>query len=116
MIFQVNAGTTPRYRGTLVDEDDVVIPAASLTTLTLTLINLRTLAAVNNRDRQNVLNANDVTVTVLGVLTWSIQALDLPSTVDDMYVAAFEWTWNAGAKKGWDSFSLRLKPVPRPSA
>lgn len=115
MRFDVLAGTTPRYTATIVDEDNVAIPLASLTTLTLTVVNTRTGAAVNGRDRQNVLNANNVTVhATSGLVTWSIQALDLPSTVDETYICAFEWSWSAGAKKGWHDLSLVVTPVPRP--
>ena len=111
----VNAGTTPKYTANLVDEDGVAIDAASLTTFTITVINLRTGAVINSRNRQNALNVNNVTISAGGLVTWSIQAADLPSTQEEFFHVVFEWTWNAGAKAGWHDFALKVIPVPRPT-
>lgn len=116
MTFTVKAGTTPVYTATLEDEAGDPVPLASLSTLTLTLINITTQAAVNSRDRQNVLNANNVTVhATSGLLTWNIQALDLPATAETYYLAVFEWSWSGGTKKGWHDLTLRVDPVARPA-
>ena len=118
MTFTVNADTTPVYTANLVDEAGVAVSAAMLTTLTITVFNARTRAVVNSRDRQNALNANNVTVSAGGVLTWSIQAADLAITAGDAdsdLLVCFEWTWNAGAKKNWHKFTLRAEATPRPT-
>lgn len=115
MKFDVKAGTTPRYTATLLDENETVIPASLLTTLTLTLFNIRTNAVVNGRDRQDIKNAHNVTVSELGVVIWSIQVADLPATSEADYLAIFEWTWSTGTKSGWHDMTLHLDPLPRPA-
>ena len=117
MRFDVGHNTTPKYTANLVDEDDVAVGSASLTTLVITVLNVLTRDVINTRDRQNALNVNNVTVSAGGLLTWSIQALDLvvPSgeSFCDLQVI-FEWTWSAGAKKNWHEFTLRVEATPRP--
>lgn len=114
MTFDVEAGTTPNYTCSLLDESDAAIVAAQLTTLTLTVINLKTGVAI--RDRVNALNANNVTVSADGSVAWAIQATDLAATETTFLHCVFEWTWNSGVKKGWHDFALRVTPVPRPTA
>ena len=96
--------TTGKFTTTIKDENGTPIPAASIQTLTLTLYHERTLSIINSRDRQNVLNANNVTVDANGLLTWSIQALDRVIEDDtqgtEMHRALFEWTANASAVVG----------------
>jgi hypothetical protein len=96
--------TTPLYTATLVDEDGAIIPGSTLTTLVLTHYNLATDAILNSRDAQNVLNANNVTVSELGILEWVLQPLDTLIVDDTLcletHVALFEFTWNSGARVG----------------
>jgi hypothetical protein len=98
--------TTSKITATLKDEDDVAVPASSLTTLTLTLFSISGDAypIINSREGQDVKNDNNVTVDEDGLVTWSVQPEDTViensnlSTED--HRAVFEWTYNSGAKNG----------------
>lgn len=102
----VFALTTPRVQFTLRDEDGAVVPAASLTTLTMTLFDLKTRQYINNRSAVNALNANNVTVTSGGVVTYQMQAADnaiigtQPDGTKQEHILQFRWTWSSGTKAG----------------
>ena len=102
----VRERSTALYGAVIQDETGEVIPASTLTTLTLTLYDLATAAVINSRSSQNVLNANNVTVSSGGVLVWTMQAADnniIGRTPIDSYEnhrALFEWTWSSGARAG----------------
>src|SRR5262245_7000457 len=103
MAYEVIEKTTCRYTATLTDELGSVIPAASLTTLTLTLFDRRTGSIINSLNAQNVLNANGVTVDSSGNLIWTMSPADNAITGSwdvEEHGAMFEWTWSAGAKGG----------------
>ena len=68
--------TTPVYTVTLRDELGNAIGSGEVNELTLTLINLVDEAIINLRDNQDVLNANNVTLSVAGVLTYTLQPAD----------------------------------------
>lgn len=94
--------STSTYTAILRDQDGVAVGAASLTALTLTLYNEATGAIINSRNAQNVLNANNVTVSAGGVLTWSMQEEDNP-IIDsglgiELHTALFAYTWDSGAR------------------
>lgn len=89
----------------ILDQNGDPIPLASITTLTLTLYNRITLAIINARNAQNVLNANGVSVhATSGVATWTMVPADNVMGDDTLsvedHVALFEWTYAAGAKRG----------------
>jgi len=97
--FLILEHSSGRYSGLLVGEDGVTgIPAATLLTLTLTLYVVQTngtIAYVNGRNDQNVLNANNVTVDVNGNLVWSIQTLDTglqQALPEERHIALFQFT------------------------
>ncbi len=103
----VREACTALYTATLQDETHTAIPGSSLTTLTLTLYDQASGSILNSRNRQNVLNANNVTVTEAGVLAWTMQPADnaivnlsVAAGARERHVALFEWTWAAGAKAG----------------
>ena len=109
--------TSQKYAATIKDVDDVVIPAASLTTLTLTLYSLHSLVVVNSRTTQDILNANNVTVSVAGALVWELQPADT-AIIDDarsieIHRALFEWTWGGGkaGKHQVDFYITNVKKV-----
>jgi len=89
------------YTAILKDRLGVVIPSTALTSLTLTLYALSFVPTppgtyyINNRNAQNVLNANGVTLDVNGNLTWAISPLDtviLEVTASyEYHVALFQW-------------------------
>lgn len=96
--------STATYTATIVGNDGVTpIPAASLLTLLLTLYVTKADGTDSLiRDHQNVLNANNVTVSAGGVLTWAIQTADttlIEALTFERHVALFEWTWASGAGK-----------------
>lgn len=97
------------YWATFLDESGQVVPGNLLTTLTLTLYVLQsdgTIVFLNNRNKQNVLNANDVSVyptlqaradSKTFNLFWQIRQEDT-TIVDDtlateQHIALFEWSW-----------------------
>lgn len=102
--FEINERSTGTYPATIVGNDGVTpLPGATLVTFTLTLYVIKadgTIAYVNSRNAQNVLNANNVTVSAGGAVLWTIQVGDttlvevLPF---ERHIALFEWTWAGGA-------------------
>lgn len=105
--------TTRKITAVVADENDAPIPAASLSSLALTLYSLHSLAVVNGRNAQNVLNANNVTVDASGNLVWDVQPADnaiLDATLAvEIHRALFEWTWSGGAKSGKHEIDLYVK-------
>jgi hypothetical protein len=102
--------------GTLTDEAGAAVPAAQLTTLTLTLYDKVTGSIINGRNAQNVLNANGVTVSAAGALAWTMDPLDNPivtaGSSKERHVALFKWTYGAG-KKGNAEVHVDVTDVPR---
>jgi hypothetical protein len=86
----------------LKDEDGIVL--TSLDTLTLSVWDLKSGAIINGRDRQDVLNQNDVTFNGDGSLLWRVQAADRPILDDTQdwedHVAMFEFTYAGGGRTG----------------
>jgi hypothetical protein len=98
-VFEVTEKTAGRLTATLVDQDGVTpIPSAALVTFTLHLYAIKTdgtIAVINSRTHQNVLNANNVTITAGGVVTWSYQVADVTLVEGlpyERHIALFEWT------------------------
>lgn len=120
-LFTVNEKCTAKYTATIKDEDGSAIPAASLTSLTLTLYDLSDpdRAIINSRDGQNVLNANNVTVDSSGVVTWTMQAADNTIQNDDRYAerhkALFVFTWDSGNKSGIHEVEFDVRNVEKRS-
>lgn len=98
-----SSGAYFRY---LRDENGVVVPRASLTTLTLTLYDAATGTVI--RSNQNANGANNVDVhATSGLMSWAIQTGD--TTLVNTSLAAGEveehrfmltWTYASGAKTG----------------
>jgi hypothetical protein len=109
-------GETPQYTATITDDLGAPLPAASLSTLTLTLYVIKsdgTTAYVNSRNAQNVLNANNVTVSGVGLVTWSLQVADT-SLIEDLpferHIALWEWTWPT-ARAGKHELMITVKAL-----
>lgn len=102
--------TTHVYTATIKDENGTVVPAASLTTLTLTLYAKQSGTIINSRSAQNILNANNVTVNSSGVLTWTMQpddnAIVNSALLTESHIALFEWTYSSGSKYGKHEIEL----------
>lgn len=107
IVFPIAERATGRYRAQLVGHDGVTpLTNVHLLTLTLTLYAVSQTDAdtiVNTRQRQDVLNLNDVTVTPSGLLTWIVQPGDTtlvdPAVPFERHIALFEYTWLGGAGK-----------------
>lgn len=100
--FPCTEQTSPEFTATLVGEDGVTpIPGSTLTTLVLTLYaDNGDLTIINDRDHQDVLQQNGVTVDEFGLLTWILDPLDLRILDDalpfERHIALLEWTWGVG--------------------
>ena len=98
----VPEGSSRRYRTVLKDADGVVIPAASISAITLTLKDVATATVVNSRTNQTVLNANGGTLEALtGVFTMVFSALDnviLGTSAYETRRATFKVTYVGGVE------------------
>lgn len=93
-------GTTPPIAFTIRDPDgNGFLPD----TLILTLYDEATKVILGGREKQNVRNANGVTVSAAGEVVWQTVAADNAIVTDsenkEKHVALFEWTWD-GSKHG----------------
>lgn len=123
MTFEVREGDCYRYTGTLLDDQGDPVLKAALTTLTLTLYNADTMdgAIVNDRDHQDALTADDITVgDTDGSITWTLAPEDTailnPRRGHERHTALFEWTTNTGTTGSHEVTFLvanvRQRPVP----
>lgn len=82
----------------LKDVDDVAINKGVLQSLTLTLVNAEDGAVLNGRDSQDILDANDGSVTEDGVVTIKLQPADNAvcganmNEIEEHY-ATLRWTY-----------------------
>lgn len=108
----VNEGSVAVYTCNLVDELDQAIGSGVIDALTLTLSNVDDASIVNARNEVNALNANDVTVTAGGLLTFTLQPLDtsiVDNTKDsETRRATFKAQFNTVSFMNWDvDFTIR---------
>lgn len=116
----INERSTFRYTGKVVDEAGNAIPAAEISTLTLTLFNAADKSIINTRDDQNALNANGVTLNDSGELTWNSASEDSPIVgnvglgLTEHHIAQFEWTWGSGRRGSHkvDLFVVQMHEIP----
>lgn len=112
--FPIDEREGGSYLATILDDLGALIPGATLTALALTLYVIRrdgSTAIVNNRDHQDVLNQNQVTVynTLQTApdgrtynLRWKIQPEDTTLVEElqhERHIGLFEWTWPQGQGK-----------------
>lgn len=123
--FTIRELSTNRFRATFKDENGTVIPAASLTTVTLTWYDTTDLSIINSRNAQNVLNANNVTIDANGVLTWEMQPNDAAVTATEaahkpgntrLRRALFIYTYATGAKGNNSEFEFQVLNVRKVGA
>ena len=94
-------GETPRYTATVKDDTGAVLPAASLSTVTAKLYVVKADGTTqfirgSSGSGQNVLNANNVTVSANGVVVWSLQVADtslIEALPFETHIALWEWSW-----------------------
>lgn len=103
--------TTWRYSGVLNDELAAPIPAASLSTLKLTLYNLADLAILNGVSAVSILNTDRGTVDALGNLAITFLPADSPivdaTLGEETHIALIEWTYGAKAGRHEVEFKVR---------
>jgi len=115
----IEAGATPTYQVTLVNEQDIPVAASLLTTLTMTLWEATTRTILNARSDQNVLNANNCTFhPTSGVFTWVMQPADtahLATTpLFEEHVMVLRWTWENGTRVGYHQVRFRIRTLALP--
>lgn len=95
---------TSRITGVLYDHLGAVLPAASLTTLTLTLYDILTGNILNSVSAVNILNTGRGTVDTAGnmeiVLLPADNLLNNTALASERHIALIEWTWGSGARSG----------------
>jgi hypothetical protein len=106
---QVAPRGTLKYTSIIKDDSGNFIPAASLNSLTLTLIDAQSGNIVNNVNNINILNTGRGTVDALGNLTVILGAN--PNQADTALIVAtdnieirsmvFNWTYNGGNYSGY---------------
>jgi len=121
--FHVREGSTSKLTAVIRDENETGIPAASLTTLTLTLYDQLTkltlttnydlvpaAAIINSRNRQDVLNTNGCTIDGSGNLAMTFTPTDnvIVNTgkSTERHIALFAYTYAAGLKAGKEQVQI----------
>lgn len=108
--------TSRRINFTIVDEDGVGIPEASVDTITVTLFEERELTIINSRDDVDIKNANGGELDrggEDGVGGWTMDPEDNPivrtaSQQEEYHIVLFEWTYSAGNKDGKQPVRLKV--------
>ena len=118
-IFDVTEDTSGRYFAKLIDEFGLGIPAASMNSVTLTLYDTASQTIINNRDAQNVLNLNQVTIDGEGNLVWLWLPLDMPRLHDtrapETHTGLWTVVWNGGNSQILHEISFRVHRVTFPA-
>lgn len=122
---RVNERSTKLIEFDVLDEDGAGVPAANLTTAQLTLYDMDTAAPgespdesiLNDRDAQDVLNVNDVTISSVGHVEWTMQPDDNVIVTSrrqlERHRAQFLFTWVGGEFRQEieiEVLNLRLTP------
>lgn len=99
-----SAGTTLEYKCQLQDESGTPIPAAQLSTLTLSLLDTYSRAIVNAVSDVNILNTGrgevDSSGNVVVTLTPVDTAMLIAGDAQEFRSLVLVWTYASGAKKG----------------
>lgn len=108
------------YTATLKDEDDVVLPLADITALTMSLYSLDDplRATINSRAAQSILNVNGGTMhATSGLLTIALSSLDNvivdTSLAQERHLAEVRWTYNGGNSIGSTTFMVVVKNLTK---
>lgn len=124
LTFEVREQTTPTYTATLTDDAGTPLSALNIDTLTLTLYVIQSdgsIAYVNSRNAQDVLNANNVTIyntlqtradgTTYNLL-WNVQVADTTLVEDlpfERHIALWEWSWLGVTRYGKHEVILNVQ-------
>ena len=113
--------TTGIYSFPLVDERGTSIAAGEVETLTLTLADLDSNELLNGRDKQDILNTNDGTITTAGsppVTTVTLQLQPEDTVILNQHrlveyrVLVFTWTWDLGRHTATHAVQCAVENVP----
>ena len=134
--FKVNEDSSFPFTAQLKDTDGTDLALADIDTITLTLFLTRggttspANTIVNDRDAEDIKNANEVTISASGLLTWNVQPEDTAIINDEIEVcektmkntreihrALFQWKKTGGTggeqgKKRADFTVCNLAEVP----
>jgi hypothetical protein len=102
--------------GTMTSGVPLPIPGSSLTSLTLSIINVGTDAVINNRNQVNVLNANGGEVDedgnfVLFLTPGDTSLADTPSLISVERALVMDWSYNGGQSVGRHKFRFIVKAL-----
>lgn len=110
--FDIDEDSTPDYIATLLDKDDNPVPGSVLDTLTLTFYQEYSGDIINSRDKQNVLQINNVTVAETGELVWHLTREDTvildDALMSEPHVALFEYTFPGAAGTEYAKKAVRF--------
>ena len=117
-VFDVHQDMSGKYSARLVDENNAAIDITVVESLELTLYDSTTDEIINNREDQNVLNLNGVTLDCDGTLTWLWEALDMPrlhtTKAAETHIALFRVVWGSGVKQLLHDVAFRVNKVNIP--
>jgi hypothetical protein len=116
----VNELTSARYAGVLKDETGALTGASAITSIALTLSDLKTGAIINGRNAQAALNANGVTLDDSGNLVWLMAPADNVIVATkrvsvEEHRAVFDIRWSTG-KRLLHEFAILVTNVTQLSA
>lgn len=105
-VIRVNEGSTFEWTGTMKDENGLALAPTDLASLTCTLYDEDTGQIINSRNSQNVLNANNFTLSSASSanISWDSPMADNPIIDDaketEVHIALIRWTYGTGAAFG----------------
>lgn len=120
-LIEALEGSTPQYSGILTDENDAPVGSGALLAGKMTLYSVSSGAIINGRNGQNILNANNVTISVAGAIVWKIMEADTkiidtnPGViVTHRAVLVFDWLdATSTARQMGREISLRIVKVKK---
>jgi len=114
----VAPGTTPAYEAQLVDQAGNAIPAAALTSLTLTIADTTTGQIINGCEDVNILNANRGIISAQGSLIVSLLAGDT-ALLDRTHLTesrslVLMWSYNSGTYRNAHQVNFMIQKLVYP--
>ena len=96
--WTIDEGESGEITSTLQDKLGNALNRNSISSLQITITDLRSNTVVNNRDAQNIFDANNGTVSTDGILTFELQPADTvnvgsPRGVLEERQVIIQWTW-----------------------
>jgi hypothetical protein len=119
-IYETNEKTSPVYSFQMTDSaDGTNIDEAALQALTLTYYNVADGTIINSRENQDIKDANQVDVSVAGLVTWGLTTADTiivdvttPIGSFEKHRALFTWTYissDTTTKTGRDQIDILVR-------